>query len=336
MPDLPIMAVVSGITSLAKYAASGVGAIANTILADWRASKEGKARLMSAHYDAEIRRVEAEAEAQALEIMAGSQTRIMRATDADIDVTAARLGISHSDIDQLMQFQTVKRVANTSSVIEGAAEDLVDKEVPDHDPDPDWTARFFDCVKDVSSEDMQKLWSRILSGEVESPGRTSLPTLDILRNLTTSDAELFESLCGLMMRNDFIFYDDSVDDSLGLNYGTLLHLQDCGLVRLASFLEITLGYTGEGNIFLWGQNATLMISSDEDSPEPLSVPIVSVTAAGQELASIIDCSLNDDYLRAFASFLRDKNSKLYYLENPVRDSAAKRITFSNRILIDPS
>ncbi len=35
---------------------------------------------------------------------------------------------------------------------------------------------------------LQKLWAEVLSGEVENPGRTSLRTLDILRNLTQEDA----------------------------------------------------------------------------------------------------------------------------------------------------
>ena len=101
------------------------------------------------------------------------------------------MNISSEDITQRIEYQEQKRLSNVSSVVRDAANELGDKEVPDHEPDHDWTARFFDCVQDVTSEDMQKIWSRILAGEVESLGRTSLRTLDTLRNMTELDAETF-------------------------------------------------------------------------------------------------------------------------------------------------
>ena len=331
MPDVPV---ISGTVALAKYAASGVGGIASTILVNWRASKEGRARLTSAQFEAEIRVIEAKAEAQVLEIMADAQSGVLRTADQQVEGGSGRLEINRANINQMIEFQSYKRMANTSAVIEGAAEELADKEVPNHEPDPDWTARFFDCVKDVSSDDMQKLWARILSGEVESPGRTSLRTLDILRNMTISDARMFQTLCTFMMRKDFVFYDDPVKNIDGLRYGTLAHLQDCGLVRLASFLKISLRFTEEGNIVLFNQSSTLMISRDEDSIESLDIPIASITAAGQELYGIVDCTLNYEYLRAFSNFLNAKNCRLYLLNDAVI-FPGNRIWFSSQVPIEP-
>ena len=329
MPDL---LKISGISGLVKYAASGVGAVAGPILADWRASKEGKARLTSAQYDAKIRVVEAEAQAQALGITSEAQFKALRATDQEIEGGSGRLAINRADIDQMIEFQSYKRLANTSAAIEGAAEDLADKEVPNHDPDPDWTARFFDCVKDVSSEDMQKLWARILSGEIESPGRTSLRTLDTLRNMTVSDARMFEAICPFIIGDGFIFDDDTVK---GLNdYNTLLHLQDCGLVSITTFLTKSFFFNEEGNNALFNQNATLMISRDQNSIESVDVPAVLITASGKELYGIVDCILNQEYLRAFANFLKNENCRLYLLDGVV-ELPGDRIRFSSQIPIEP-
>ena len=68
-------------------------------------------------------------------------------------------------------------------------------EVDDAEPDHDWTARFFDDVQDVLSEQLQELWAKVLKGEVERPGRTSLRTLDILKNFDARTAELFGMFC---------------------------------------------------------------------------------------------------------------------------------------------
>src|SRR6218665_3019181 len=43
--------------------------------------------------------------------------------------------------------------------------------------EPGWTAKFFDSCKDVSQEDMQSMWARLLAGEVTTPGSYSLRTL---------------------------------------------------------------------------------------------------------------------------------------------------------------
>ena len=75
-----------------------------------------------------------------------------------------------------------------------AAKELGDKQVNDSNADHDWVARFFEDAQDVTSEDMQRIWAQILAGEVETPGRTSLHTLAILRYMTKRDAESFKNL----------------------------------------------------------------------------------------------------------------------------------------------
>ena len=168
MPD--IGTIVPAFGKLLDYAASGVGAIAGPIMANWKASREGKAKLTAARLDAEVRLIEAESDAKASLIIAKAQSEarsFLLPSDAEVRGT---LKITNEDIAQSVEFQSRKRLANVRSVLEDAADELGDKQVSDHEPDPDWTARFFDSVQDVSSEDMQKIWARILAGEVESPG----------------------------------------------------------------------------------------------------------------------------------------------------------------------
>jgi uncharacterized repeat protein (TIGR03899 family) len=60
--------------------------------------------------------------------------------------------------------------------------------------DPDWTVRFFDYCQDVSNEQMQSLWAKLLSGEVEKPGSFSQRTLGIVRDMRPQDAMAFTKL----------------------------------------------------------------------------------------------------------------------------------------------
>ncbi len=134
---------VPGLEKLLDYAASGVGAIAGPMLANWIASREGKARLTSTHFDAEVRLIETESKARSLQIIADAQAQARQSIDTTIESGHGTVEITRDDIIQSIEFQGRKRLFNARSVVEDAADELGDKEVSDHEPDPDWTARFF-------------------------------------------------------------------------------------------------------------------------------------------------------------------------------------------------
>ena len=332
MPNLNLK--VPAIEKLIDYTASGVGAIAGPMLAPWKASREAKARLVAAPIEAQVRRIEAESEAETLQIIAKAQSEARQYVLEPGAEVHGRVGITRDDISQRIEFQERKRLSNISAVVRGAADELEDKEAPEHEPDHDWTARFFNDVQDVSSEDMQKIWAKILAGEVESPGRTSLRTLDILRNMTKRDAEMFKDMCEYVMNNDFVFYDDSVKDINALKYNNLLHLQDCGLVNVRSDLLKNFEWINHEYITLPHKGETLMITSGRKSIETLKIPAIRLTAIGHELSRFIESTLDVKYLREFSRFLKSQDCELSYLEE-VQESPDGILRYEKRIPIEP-
>lgn len=61
----------------------------------------------------------------------------------------------------------------------------------------DWLANFFEGCQDVGEKEMQKLWAKILAGEVERPGRFSRRTLHVLRTMDRDDAQLLTRFCAV-------------------------------------------------------------------------------------------------------------------------------------------
>ena len=300
MPDLTMK--VPAIEKLLDYTATGIGAVAGPMLANWKASREGRAKLTFARADAEVRLIEAASEGQSLVIIAEAQAKARQTIDATTESGRGVVEITRSDITQSIEFQGRKRLANSSSVVESAADELGDKEVTDHEPDPDWTARFFDCVQDVSSEDMQKIWARILAGEVESPGRTSLRTLDTLRNMTQRDADMFKDICDFVILKDFVFHDDSVVIFSAISYDKLLHLQDCGLTNVGPNLVKKLTWSSREELLLSYHASSLMITRNTDANAVLAIPEILLTTAGRELFQLTQCTWNMEYLQVFANF----------------------------------
>ena len=171
---------VLGLEKLADYAASGVGAVAGSMLAPWMAKQQAKAKS-----------IKAKAQADSLQIIALAQADARQALTVPNTTTTGTLEITREQITQRLKFQEHKRQQNIVSVVGQAAEDIGDEEVPDNEPDHDWTARFFNDIQDVSSEEMQSLWAKVLAGEVQRPGSTSIQALSILRNLDRATAKLF-------------------------------------------------------------------------------------------------------------------------------------------------
>ena len=177
--DVNITVQVPALEKLVDVVASGIGAVAGPILAPWMARQDAKAKL-----------IEAGAQAGSLQTIAQAQAGARRALTG-ANATSGTVEITREQIIQRLEFQEQKRQQNIVSVVRQAAEELGDEEVSANEPDHDWTARFFEYVQDVSEEDIRRIWARILAGEVRTPGRVSLRTLSILRNMSRIEAELF-------------------------------------------------------------------------------------------------------------------------------------------------
>lgn len=332
MPDITIR--ILAIDKLLDYTASGVGAIAGPMLANWRAAREGRARVTAAQADAEVRQIETGSEARSLEIIADAQAKARHRLAAPDEGVLGEIAISREDITQSIEFQGRKRLSNIKSVVEYAADELGDKEAPEHEPDPDWTARFFNEVQDVSSEDMQRIWARILAGEVESPGHTSLRTLEALKNLTKIDAEIFRDICDFVIDGELLFYELHSESSGAINFGNLLHLQECGLINPELQLEAKRNWDSDNRIILGHQLGFLLVTSGQGKSTSLSIPVIKLSSIGKELYTLVHGKLNKRYLQAFSTFLKSKDCRLVYLEG-IEQLANGRIRYSTSTLIEP-
>jgi len=110
---------------------------------------------------------------------------IRKNPDMNISYADGKLYVSRCDesflqrAEQRRDFNAIRQEKNIESVIEMTAEDIKNStEVSDESVDSTWIYRFFDAVKDVDSEDIQRIWSKILSKEIASPNSTSLRTLE--------------------------------------------------------------------------------------------------------------------------------------------------------------
>ena len=315
--DLNVLA----IEKLLDYAASGIGSIAGSYLAPWKARREAKSKLILAEGDANILAIQAEAQAKARDIL------ISQDTDVTGELTIANA------VEQRIQFQEQKRQFNIKSVVQQAADQLGAKEVTDREPDHDWTARFFNDVQDVSSEEMQLLWAKILAGEVQRPGTTSIRTLGILKNLDRNTAQLFIKFCSacMYMTPDGKHIIDARVPSLGgnaasnslqsygLGFDALNRLNESGLIipDYNSWRDYGLSIfnpAGDTKLnqlvmpFNFQDRRWVLIRDGKVSQtKGFKLHGVAMTLSAIEISKVIELQLMENYCQALSKYFRDQN-----------------------------
>lgn len=291
---------VSALEKLVDYAASGVGAVAGSMLAPWRATQQAKAKS-----------IEAEGQADRLRLIAQAQADARQALVAPNDATAGTLKITREQITQRLEFQEHKRQQNLASAVREAAEKLGDEEVHDHEPDHDWTARFFEYVQDVSEDDVRRMWARILAGEVRSPGSVSLRTLSILRNMSRLEAELFKEAMRYRI-DDYIFEKFCLNSSAKLtSHDLFFTFEDMGLfyspINARPSRSISLDKNGTTDMV--NADQILFLKGKPNTSVDVNDKVILKTTA-LDLAPFCDSKPDPTYLRHFARHLAGKNCTL--------------------------
>ena len=318
---------VSAFLKLVHYSASGLGSVAGTMLAPWKARREAMARQIAAQGEADSLRILAEGQASAVQIISGANEEARSTLAGENSLAVAHFDIGET-IRQRLEFQEEKRQSNIISVLNEAAEQLGDKEVQDHEPDHDWTARFFNEVQDVSSDEMRTLWAKILAGQVEKPGSTSARTLTILKNLDRKSARLFNTLCSVSVSISIgaeALLDSRVPtmggqagqnclQKYGLSFDNLNILNEYGLIisDFNSYYDyrmstgIATGGSSQDNIWIpfafQGRFWLLLPMEGFREGREFRLSGVSLTQAGRELQRAIDPEPNQQFLQDLNEF----------------------------------
>lgn len=228
-----------------------------------------------------------------------------------------------SQDERAAAFQSIqahRRLRNIESVLALAGEqtqNVPSEHVSDKKVDPDWMTQFFNGAQDVSNEDMQKLWARLLAGEVNQPGSFKLRTLETLKSLSKEDGDAFARICSVVWRGSLAGEEWAFTDAqwvhgepqgksspLAFNYSDCLSLEECGLISVASTYSTIwmppsgffLRYFGSGYLF---RNEKLT-----DDRVQVNAGTFHLTTAGKELTSVVQGERSETYLSAILAFFR--------------------------------
>jgi hypothetical protein len=184
----------------------------------------------------------------------------------------------------------MRRQLNIEKAVHYAMDELLQEETVSAEPvDEDWIARFFNIVEDVSNEQMQQLWGRILAGEIKRPKTYSLRTLEILKNISPEEAKVFRKVgkYALSLDKDIFVLQDRewLGDGKLININDMILLQDIGLLIFSIDIEKCIDASKNEVRILYGQ-LTITIRK-ESSNKKIRLQIFPFTKSGRELFSLV-------------------------------------------------
>ena len=222
-------------------------------------------------------------------------------------------------IQERVIHKETRRQENIDNVTQIAAQQLSQEESVSNEPvDDDWTTRFFNIIEDISNEEMQVLWGRILAGEIKQPKSYSLRTLEVLRNLTFEEASTFSKVAQLKLTsgdNNMIYNQDNgifLESEFGITFKDRLLLTELGFIASENNLEFSYLSIPETkiNYIKFGKKG-IFIKREANTPKQ-AIKVLVFTKIGVELSRLIEQTTNENYIKKICSGFKHENVKITY------------------------
>ena len=222
----------------------------------------------------------------------------VRKVDAENAANLARLQ-GEEQVESYILTREKRKMNNVQNVVEQAQQHFVDGEqVSDEPVNQDWLNRFFNIVEDVSDAEMQQLWARILAGEVKKTKSYSLRTLEVLRNMTKEEANLFVKAKAYVIDDSFI-----INRTEYMSVQEMLLLEDIGLINSNI---LTKYYTLPPIPFFIipiNKKYALAVTKPITQELTVEIPVKSLTPAGVELLKLVETITSNEVYKYIAKVL---------------------------------
>jgi Protein of unknown function (DUF2806) len=288
-----------------------------SLLTPWNLKREGKARN-------EVRRAEilmlAQAETDAADVRAGRKhlqgdgtllltSSISQAAAMAQDEVSDRIeptlslpaAIRTSEITAAVE--NARREINTAKAVLYAEEQLAGdpQQPPSREIEEDWLFAWRDYAGRVAAEDLQRLWGSVLAGEVKSPGKYSMRTLECLKTLSKPDAEKISKLARYSIGGRIARSQADYLNKQGINLDFLLGMQEMGVVSGVESVGLNVTYygkqgAGEKFVEVLLSNSKALVVEHENALKTLELEVYVLTAVGSQILELGKFEPDIEYL----------------------------------------
>lgn len=236
----------------------------------------------------------------------------------------------------------VRSQLNLNSIASKAVDELKTQAITSRledvpEVEDDWLNAFEVEAAQMSSDHAQRIFAKILAGEINRPSTFSKKTLKLMSQLDNRAAEVFRVACSIaiVLRRSGAVVDARVVgfgsvgmnslSPFGLSYDDCTLLQEYGLVDAA--LDSKCDYQhvivqdGQVSCTIAYQNSEWVLVSKSGIKDTFELAGMRFTASGAELLSIVDAQPNQMYTFKLNEHLEQRGMVLHNLNDPLTPTA---------------
>ena len=212
-------------------------------------------------------------------------------------------------IAQYVLARNKQKVENVEEIASKAKQQFApDEQVSEEPVEKDWMTRFLNIAEEVSDEDMQDIWARVLAGEIKKPKSYSFRTLEVLRNISKEEAQLLTKASNYLIGSIYLCTED-----FSLPLQEQIILDDIGVVCGES-LTITYSITNneKASIVLNRQNVMNIYGPNMTK---VKLRIKKLTRAGQEIMGLVQEHDYIDYYKNLSTKIKSFGATKVTIQN---------------------
>jgi hypothetical protein len=238
--------------------------------------------------------------------------------------------------DQLVA-ETLRREANIARALLHAEDALKEEtEAPSQNKvDDDWLYRWRDSASQVSNEQLQLLWGRILAGEVKAPGSISLRTMEFLRNLSQREAQQISMLAPYVLGNVVFSEASDLLSAAGLSFNVLLELQYLGVLGGVESRDWAIQWKSkrpDAFVASLKCHSRLLVITSDDPDRKLTCPVYQLTPIGEQVVGLGGpFEADENYLRKVGAHFKEQQFNVF-LAKCIEGESKKVVAFDEELL----
>lgn len=228
-------------------------------------------------------------------------------TEKEIDkkVESKIASFENKRISNRLQIREVRRQENIENIIHKASQFIQLKTSFYNEVDEDWIFDFFEMGQDISNEQMQFIWAKILANEIDKPDSLSRRAMNTIKLLSPKEAGIFTLFCNCLWE---IYPNDTRSEKVllkhsntigGFSEDLLSTLKDLGLVHDGF---INLGKNEMCDIHYFDKKHQLI--SIENSEE---INISRLSNIGVEIYNVVLTQKNEEYYQFIIEYLKENH-----------------------------
>lgn len=209
-------------------------------------------------------------------------------------------------------------------------------------PEAEWLGPFLDNCKDIHAKDLQDIWSKILQGKINGKNNTSIRTMSVLKNISSSEANLFNQLLTYKI-GDFVYYEEGKIPREFPTYSEISLLLEIGLIQIRDVLTIIKRsqdvlseeafnlspFFAPNKGYLGRYCGYILFFDFPPNKTTITIPSIVFSKAGREISQFVRHQIDDEYLSYISNFLKSKNLQLKKIKIPNREDLEKFFNIEN-------